>query len=137
MILLFRRLAVCLVVAGLVSGCLHRRPASPVFEGCSTDPAPLGYIVRTAADAIISNQGGRVRAIASVPLAFDSIRARAQTVNDRSLCEGFWRTLEPEQREARLAMVHIGRTYWVRLRGGIQAFDESGRLLLTLVDLDL
>ena len=137
MILLLCRLAVCVVVAGLASGCFHRRPTSPVFEGCSTDAAPLGYIVRTAANAIISNQGGRVQSVASVPLAFDSIRARAQTVDDRSLCERFWRTLEPEQREPRLGVVHIGRTYWVRLRGGVQAFDESGRLLLALVDLDL
>ena len=126
--------------AVLSAGCLWHRPVSAPFDGCGIDDATRGYIIRTAANAIIGDRGAggpRIRALAAVPLSVDSIHARSQVVSDRAICERLWQWLEPEERQSRVVALQIGGTYWVRVPGGTHAFDDRGHRLTAIVDLDL
>jgi hypothetical protein len=128
-----------LAVTLLVSGCaLNRQRASAPFEGCWVDNPPTGYIVSTAANSIIGDQGAggpRIRSLANVPLSLDSIRAHIQLVTDPAACGRAWRALERHDRTPRIAVVQIGRTYWIRLPYGIQAFDDRFHTFTAIVDL--
>ena len=122
----------------LAAGCFRSNPTPIVFDGCWQDGAPTDYIITTAANSIIGDQGAggsRIRALANVPPRVDSIRAHSRLVTDSALCLRLWRKLEPNDRMARIAVVQIGRTYWVRLPYGYRAFDESFRLLTAITDL--
>lgn len=126
-------------LVALSAGCFVRPSASVVFEGCGSDDATRGYVLGTAANAVIGDHGSggdRIRSLADVPLRVDSIRARSRVVSDYSVCERLWHSLDPEDRQARVIAVQIGRTYWIRVPGGTQAFDDRGKRLTAIVDLD-
>ena len=136
--LTLRSLAVALGIVVFVPGCFRTNPAPTVFGGCWEDGAPTDYIIRTAANSIIGDRGAggpRIRALANVPLQVDSIRAHSRLVTDAAICLRLWRALDPDDRLACIAVVQIGRTYWVRLPYGYRAFDDSNRLLTAITDL--
>ena len=120
----------------LAAGCIPARPPSVAFDGCWTDGAPTGYVIRTAANEIVGGRDARIRTLAGVPLVVDSVRAHSEPVTDRSVCIRLWGALDSDDRTARLAAVRIGRTFWVRLRHGVEAFDDSYHRLTSVVDLN-
>jgi len=118
--------------------CFRGAPAPIAFDGCSIDAAAVDYDIRTAANAIISDRragGPRIRSLAGVPLTLDSVRAHSQVVTDRAVCARLWRAIDEQDREPQLAVVRIGRTYWVRLSRAVHGFDDDFRPLTTIVDL--
>jgi len=126
------------LVVALSVACFRSGPAPVAFDGCSTDTAAIGYIIRTATNSIISDRGAgglRIRSLAGVPLTVDSVRQHSQVVTDRALCTRLWRALDKQDREPRLAVVRIGRTYWVRLSRAVHGFDDEFRRLTAIVDL--
>jgi hypothetical protein len=134
----FSRVAGFSAAALLLAGCLHRHSPSIALAGCWTDNPPADYIIRTAANSIIGDRGAggpRIRALAAVPLNVDSIRGHSQLVSDPAVCARVWHALDADERQSRIAIVQVGRTYWVRVPNGYRAFDDSYRLLTAIVDL--
>lgn len=126
------------LVVALSVACFRSGPAPVAFDGCSTDAGAINYDIRTAASAIISDRGAggpQIRLLAGVPLSVDSVRAHSQVVTDRAICARLWRALDEQDREPRLTVVRIGRTYWVRLSRAVHGFDDEFRPLTTIVDL--
>jgi hypothetical protein len=131
-----RRFAPLAIAVGIA--CVINRPTPVAFNGCSVDAAAVDYVIRTAANVIIGNRGAdgqRIRSLANVPLAVDSVRARSRVVTDRAVCGQLWRALDSEERHTQVTVVQIGSTYWVRLPRAIHAFDGAFRWLIAVVDL--
>jgi hypothetical protein len=134
----FRRFIPPLAILALSAACTSSRPSPVAFDGCLVEGAPTGFIIRTAANSIIGDSGAggpRIRSLAGVPLIVDSVRAHSHVVTDRAVCARLWRALHPDDREPRVAVVQIGRTYWVRTPRAIHAFDDAFRFLTAIVDL--
>jgi hypothetical protein len=81
--------------------------SQPPADACWLTNAPIDYIVRDAANFLVSRKGtdaDRARSLAAVPLVVDSVRMHSRVVNDRSA-------------------------------GGLRAFDDSYHLLAAFADL--
>jgi hypothetical protein len=129
-------LALVLALPTISASCIPARPPSVAFDGCWTEGAPTGDIVQTAVNEIVGGRNPRIRVVAGVPAIVDSVRAHSELIADRSICIRVWRALDPEDRTARLAVVRVGGTYWVRRPHGYEAFDGDYRALMHIVDLD-
>jgi len=112
--------------------------SQPPADACWLTNAPTYYIVRDAANFLISRKGtdaDRARSLAAVPLVVDSVRTHSRLVNDQATCARLWLAIDPQDRGTQVAVVQIGRTYWVRSAGGMRAFDDSYHLLAAFADL--
>jgi hypothetical protein len=76
-----------------------------------------------------------MRALAAVPLVVDSIRARSRVLSEQTTCARLWLALDRDDRGARIAVVQIGETYWVRSGDGMRAFDNKFHQVAAFADL--
>lgn len=120
------------------AGCaLHHSPRPP-SDACWLANPPTDYIVRDAANFLIARKGtdaDRARTLAAAPLIIDSVRAHSRLIDNQATCARLWLALDPQDRGAQVAVIQIGRTYWVRSAGGMRAFDDSYHLLAAFADL--
>ena len=124
--------------ASLLLACGLVHAAHPPADACWTIGAPTDYILRDAASALIASEGrnwDRMRTLAAVPLAVDSIRAHGRVLTDPATCARLWLALDPQFRGAHVAVVQIGQTYWARSANGMSAFDDRFRWVATFVDI--
>jgi hypothetical protein len=125
-----------LVLLALFVGCALHHTRAPA-DACWTSDAPIDYIIRPAANVLIAAKGptwDRMRALASVPLVLDSIRAHSRVVTDQGTCARLWLALDKHDRGPRIAVVQIGQTFWTRSADGMTAFDNAYRWVAGFVD---
>jgi hypothetical protein len=133
-----RRSSAIALVLSAVLGCALHHPVHAPPDVCWTSGAPTDYIVRDAANALIGSKGptwDRMRALAAVPLVVDSIRARSRVLSEQTTCARLWLALDRDDRGARIAVVQIGETYWVRSGDGMRAFDNKFHQVAAFADL--